>query len=115
MEEKFLPLLEGLAQKLGTTTEYIFDVMVKQARIDAYLILFGWVLFFTLVVALIRKRRKIDVVFSGDVSTLGILIIILMVSLVPGLVMLVAYTPAMLYGLFNPEVAAIKNILGALR
>lgn len=35
MNENTLKLLEQLAQKLGTTTEYLWNILIKQAYIDA--------------------------------------------------------------------------------
>lgn len=39
MEEKTIKLIEQLAQKLGTTTEYLWAVLLKQAPIDATVVL----------------------------------------------------------------------------
>ena len=40
MNEETLKLVEQLAQKLGTTTEYLWGVLIKQAPIDAFTNLF---------------------------------------------------------------------------
>ena len=40
MNEQTTKLIEQLAQKLGTTTEYLWSVLLKQAPIDATVTLF---------------------------------------------------------------------------
>lgn len=53
MNENTAKLLEQLAQKLGTTSEYLWRVLLKQATIDAtvnliqitLIMLFGWMLY----------------------------------------------------------------------
>lgn len=65
MNEQTNKMIEQLAQKLGTTTEYLWSVLLKQAPIDAtinllqilFVILFGWALF--------KTHRK----FLKDVET----------------------------------------------
>ena len=53
MDENTAKLIEQLAQKLGTTSEYLWRVLLKQAQIDAttnliqivLILLFGWGLY----------------------------------------------------------------------
>ncbi len=58
MENQTAQLLEKLANKLGTTSEYLFSVMVKQAPIEATILLFQYIAIIIFGIILFRLRNK---------------------------------------------------------
>lgn len=61
MNDNATKLLELLAQKLGTTTEYLWMVLVKQAPVDATITLFQTVLIMMFGWFLYRKHKRLMV------------------------------------------------------
>lgn len=58
MNEQTIKLLEQLAKKLGTTTEYLWTVLIKQAPIDSTLTLFQILLVIIFGIVLYRVHKR---------------------------------------------------------
>lgn len=67
MNENTVKLVESLAQKLGTTSEYTWGVLVKQAQINAWLSIF-WLIVVCLMAVGLFKLHKFFMTpaFVGD-------------------------------------------------
>lgn len=114
MEQEMVNLLKELATQLGTTTEYLWAVTIKQAYIQAYVSLIvclfplvamvGWA---SLVFYCIKK--KVD----GDLIT--ILCIVGLIALLASCALWGTHIPQVIAGFYNPEYWALDNILSHLK
>lgn len=124
MNEQTIKLLRELAEKLGTTAEQLWSVLVKQAPIDAVtdlLILAGsWVIFWILLsyskkayadYALKEAANKNE--YRGpDPSKAIIFAIIAVVAGMASVIGSIAFASPIISGLFNPEYWALRQIIG---
>lgn len=108
MNEKILKALTALAEKLGTTAEYLWGVLVKQAPINGVidlLVITGWITGFFICLKIIRKNK---------VESEG-LMLIAYVSTIVFAIGSVGFTTFlmsdMLSAFFNPEYWALHKIL----
>jgi len=118
MENTALKLLETLATKLDTTTEYVWSVLIKQAPISAitnvsYLII-------SIIVPILLwklhsyfyRQKMYESEYSEFVITLmGALTLLTLICLGVG----IALIPSIISGLFNPEYWALQQILSYLK
>lgn len=123
MNQQLSALLEKLATKLGTTTEYLWGVLVKQAYISAtmsllYLalsIVSGIILFKLHKAFLVEKKEgnysrnkyETNEEVGAIMAVLAVVWLILSVCLLCGL-------SNIFNGYFNPEYWALKEILGSI-
>ncbi len=125
MNDNTAKLLEQLAQKLGTTTEYLWRVLLKQAPISAtttllqifLILLFGWGLW-KIHKRLMKKQGEgnysenlyeeweMGAMFPMALGTL-IFSIMLVISLFS--------ISDVINGYFNPEYWALKEVLSSLK
>lgn len=116
--EQATKLLEQLAVKLGTTVEYLWAVLVKQAYVNAItnLIFAGIAALVILIgLAFIPKIMKLDSTDGGyDISsrTLGWIIYLIITGAC--LITVIACTIPAITELANPEYWALKEVLSAL-
>jgi len=109
-------LLEGLAEKLGTTTKYLWEVLIKQARIDfisttiQYLLLaiavFVWINLFRYCLKNHKKIYEDDKEMVWGIS-LGITSVILFILTMIAFFYINTYLASIL----NPEYWALQQIL----
>lgn len=115
MNDKELQLLNTLAEKLGTTSEYIWEFSVKQATLDSYISLgiFGaWALLAMLAATSLVFAIKYD--NSKEVVWTAISVI---ASIIFSLIVLfygAASIKDIVTGLKNPEAKAFKTIVSEL-
>lgn len=138
MNEQTEKLLRELAEKLGTTTEHLWGVLVKQCMVEA---VSTTVLFvFCVVVAIVLMRtaivntRKVPVVDSEGKQMLNrwnepqvaskwdhddalptVCWIVSGVMALLSLVLTVEMSQCVIQAIWNPEYWALKQILGAMK
>jgi hypothetical protein len=120
--ENLTELLRELAEKLGTTTEYLWEVMIRQAYISATLNLL-YVIFFIVYTIAIWKVHLYLLKTSDDESysryddyeenaTIPMITcLMLWLGLAIGLFLAI---PVIFYGYMNPEYWALQQILGKI-
>lgn len=119
MNEQTTKLIEQLAQKLGTTTEYLWTILLKQAHISAsitlvYLVLiiiFGIILY-KLHKYFLEKDEHGDTRYENGADLF--MIILLTFYLIMFIVCLICI-PNIINGFFNPEYWALNEILNTLQ
>ncbi len=114
------PLLEQLATKLGTTTEYLWAAMLRQAPIDGVV----WIIQTVFVVASVFVLRSLSLVTcrkiqSDDWDELGIIFGALLVLgwlfILILCVVIFFNISIILAAFFNPEYWALDQILSKLK
>ena len=115
--ERLTELLEKLANELGTTTKYLWSVLLKQARIE---IIEWFVMAIIFVAFLIPLYKYIKWIFNkweditdkdhevGHVIISGLLGFTLFIF---GIVILCSI-PNVIDAIFNPEYWALKQVIG---
>lgn len=64
--EQIAPLLEKLAEQLGTTSEYLWAVLLRQAPVNVLVFLIHVLLFFVLTVAWIHISKPLAKTVAGQ-------------------------------------------------
>jgi len=109
MEEKAIELLEQLAVQLGTTAEYLWGVLVRQAYVNAIISIIIEIVFFifiaTYIKLLIKYIHKSDSDDYGIPLFIGGFISIIMFGFMIGGIL------DIVTGFVNPEYWALKEIL----
>ena len=120
MEEKITQLLEGLAIQLGTTTEYLWSVLVKQAYVAAISGTIQVILLSLFTFALYRvsigtyHKVNPDKGMGWEEIIYIPLIIVGVVVAVVWLCFLQQYPDLLMSAIFNPEYWALNHILEAI-
>jgi hypothetical protein len=119
MNEKLTILLEKLATQLGTTTQYLWKVLLSQAKVDgvksllyiAFVIITGLLLF-----KLHRKCSNADDGFFCYEQNEAAIMMVLIMTLIWAVMFFVGIGAAsdMLNAFFNPEYWALKEVLDIL-
>ena len=118
--EQVAKLLEQLATKLGTTVEYLWGVLMKQAHVNAIINLsfVGLMLIITITwLAFIPKIIKLDS-DDGDYdspSTRTLTWIFFAITNVISIIVIIACLTTAITELLNPEYWALQEILGQLK
>jgi ABC-type multidrug transport system permease subunit len=125
MNEQSAKLLEQLANKLGTTSEYLWGVLIKQAPIDAtvqllqtlVLVIFGWLLWkaHKKLSAKPKDQNSYDSSYYDRYDTLAVIPMVI-ATLVWALLIIICFIcfGSIISGYFNPEYWALKEILNAM-
>ncbi|MEI6059411.1 MAG: hypothetical protein WCR72_01830 [Bacteroidota bacterium] len=121
MNEQTTKLIEQLAQKLGTTTEYLWLVLLKQAPIDATVTLFQtlFVMLFGLALWKINKRllkKGSEDKYSEtgyEKYEEGAIIPMIIATIVFAILFIICFCCIgdIVNGYFNPEYWALERIL----
>ena len=120
MNENTTKLLEQLAQKLGTTSEYLWTILVSQAHLDAWhklIMLMLSVLAFILITRLnLRAYSKGEYLDQYDDLTprCGWAIVSTIVTLA-FLIYGLSVISDILSGFFNPQFWALNYVMEALK
>ena len=115
--KEIAPLLEKLAEKLGTTSEYLWGILLKQAPIEATIIVGQMLLIvlFGIVLIVLHKRFSSTVdgesLYSRYEEAIAIPMIVCMVVFVILALSAFYAIPELMYGYFNPEYWALQEIL----
>ena len=121
MNKETQELLQKLAEKLGTTVEYLWQVLLKQAQIDAFTTLFQFFLIALFGVVLFRLHKKFlkplsddrysDNLYSKyDEAIVWPMIIGLIVFVILSICAFFSITD-MVNGFLNPEYWALQRVL----
>lgn len=108
MDEKTLKALEVLASKLGTTSEFVWGVLVKQAVASASInLIVSGVLFVIAATAFVFLRKNTDKLTDACVWAFSLILISMAI-------IFVFVFPYHISTLINPEYWALNRILEAL-
>lgn len=119
MNEKTTELIEQLAQKLGTTTEYLWGVLINQASISAITDLIYIVMSVVVGVVLFKLHRRFskedekgNCVYEEDFF-IGAMMFL---TAIWGIVFLVSIFSIgnIINGFFNPEYWALNKVLNLI-
>ena len=123
--ESLTPLLEKIAEQLGTTVEYLWAVLIKQAAVSATMSIIYIVGLVVVGLGLYRAHRKLMRVIQGKTHTTyydeyGEAAAVPMVLAATLWLILVMFAvgfsiPNAITGLFNPEYWALKEILSQIK
>lgn len=116
--ENLTTLLQELATKLGTTTEYLWGVLIKQAAIAAYTnlsVIIFTILFGISILLTNRYYKKTAKYVNKDnnwtVETIVFMVVIFAILLIASAVCI----PPMINGFFNPEYWALQEVLSVIK
>lgn len=113
MNDNTAKLLEQLAAKLGTTTEYLWGILLKQAPISATVQLVQTILIILAAVWLFKRHKKnlkSDYYDSDELETVVPMVLgalVLLILLIAALLCI----ETIFYGYFNPEYWALDKLL----
>ena len=120
--EKLTPLLEKLAEKLGTTTEYLWGVLLKQAPITAAIELMYLVLVILGGLALYKIHRRLSKEVEGKNSLYYDLEAVAAVpmgiaTLIWSVIFIICFFSigTIVTGFFNPEYWALNEIMNLIK
>lgn len=126
MNEQTTKLIEQLATKLGTTSEYLWGVLIRQSYIsaistiitDIIIILLGFVLW--KVHKYFMKTQRLDSMrdyekYGDSESTLTILMTVCVFVYSVLIVVMLCRISDIINGFFNPEYWALNHILESLK
>lgn len=124
MNEKLTALLEKLSLKLGTTTEYLWKVLLVQAKISAIQSVFYLIAIIVIGVVLYRLHVKFSKPIKGNRYELNVydeydgapasMGVIAFIWLVMAIYVFCCSIPNMIDGYFNPEYWALNEILSKI-
>lgn len=109
MDEHVAKLIEALATKLGTTAEYLWGVLVKQATIQAAAEATLLICSVAATVWLIYLFKKNSKEWEEDTMTFVAVLAIFMTLL--SVIMFFFLAPTIITAIFNPEYWALKQVL----
>lgn len=106
-------ILEKLAEKLGTTAEHLWGVLVYQAPISATADIFILIILWLFAVVWLRTvREKTKKGGNGwDYEPAGLAWIVVIVSFVVSFIITANSLPFIIAGFTNPEYWALKQII----
>lgn len=126
MEKSIAMVLEQLSNKLGTTVEHLWSVLVKQATVDAVINIVCIIIVAALGVLLYKLHKKFSketkpqeesytsTEYERHESTAIIMGISTAVWAIIAIVMFFCLIPETITALVNPEYTALKNVLTML-
>lgn len=126
MNEQTVRLIEDLASKLGTTSEYLWNVLIRQAPIDSITSIFRIIGVVVFGIVLVKLHLKFSV---RDTHNYGIydatiydrnrgVAIIMSISVCIFVILTIASLfeiPSIVNGLANPEYWALKEIIRSIK
>lgn len=118
MNETTAKLLEQLASKLGTTTEYLWSVLLKQASIDATTTLFQFILIGISAKSLYSLHKKLCKEvdgYTGYEKNESYIFTMAIAGIIVAFLAVIAFFHIgdVVNGLVNPEYWALDRILKA--
>lgn len=120
MNEQATKLIEQLAQKLGTTSEYLWGILLKQATIDATITLIQCILIWLGVIVFYKFHKyfskKEDRTYSIYDRNETICATMVIASFIMGVMLIISFFSinSIISGYFNPEYWALNEILKSL-
>jgi len=117
MNDQIASLLNDLAVKLGTTVEYLWASLLKQAKIEAtvqlVMLVATWVALLATAAAMLRWYRR-GISKTGENFAIPITIV-WVVGAMFALVTLFVMPCNIFTGLFNPDYWALQKVLSLLK
>lgn len=119
MNEQTAALVSQLAAKLGTTSEYLWGVLLKQAAIQGWIMLLQYSVTLIVLVAFFRFRSRLSAAWHSWVeaeevsAVVGIVVIGLVMTI--WLIACVFTVESMLTAFLNPEYWALERVLSAVK
>lgn len=118
MNDNITKLIETLAAKLGTTAEYLWAVLIRQAPISATTSLILCLVFITLAAVytkwLIKKAKDDELDCLDNESNFVIALVGGLLSII-GVIVIICLFSDIITGYFNPEYWALQKILDQLK
>lgn len=128
MDDRIMSLLEGLSEKMGTTADHLYKVLVKQAKIDAItsVIIFAFFLLCAplvlaawhhLIPLCVPENPKGQYSFEREwpseiqASFAGLCVVTILLA-IGFLIQFFTSIETVSKGIFNPEASAVEKILG---
>jgi hypothetical protein len=125
MNEQTAKLLEQLANKLGTTSDYLWSILLKQAPIDATVTLLQTLFLFIVGWGLWKVHKKLLTKPKGQdyyesyyqKYDINAAVLMVFVTIGWGIMMIIYFCSfdSIISGFFNPEYWALEEILNSLR
>lgn len=120
MNEHTAVLLQGLANKLGTTSEYLWSILLKQAPVFATVALAQYVVTVVVMVLLWRFRvgisKAVTKGFEGDADILAFLGCAIFAIVSVGWLLACIFTFGnVVTAIVNPEYWALEKILDTVK
>ena len=116
MNEQTEKLIRELADKLGTTVEHLWGVLIKQAPITAVTDLLECVMLAVVCIVggkyLLRWHRKLDGNCEADHPGLVMLYVVWVVMLIITIISVLTSVSEIANAILNPEYWALKQITG---
>lgn len=118
MNDEAIKLLESIASKLGTTTEYLWNVLLSEAKYDAIvsiiqLTIMTVFIYFTIKLH-IKFCKEIDdknSIYYDNEYTVGLPMIFAAIISAIFIFIILMGLPELISSIFNPEYWALKRIL----
>ena len=116
MNDETAKVIDGIAAKLGTTTEYLWGVLIRQAPISATITLVYFVVLLLIGFGLFRLHKYFmkEDAYDNYNNDPMLLMIILSAAWVILMVICFLNLDNIFIGYFNPEYWAINKILNSL-
>lgn len=121
MDSNTQQLLQQLANKMGTTVQYLWSVLIKQARVSAITDLITLSITILLAYAIFRIHLKLSFTKGtsshckyDDNEAYGIIMLVGTITIAAMLLIHLCFMGDTINGFFNPEYWALKEILDSL-
>jgi len=115
MDSNTKELLEQLAAKMGTTSQYLWSILLKQAPIDATISLIQIIFTLLLGYALFKLHVKFNESEAYDNDATWIIMGCLVIIYLIFLCIAIACISFVVNGYFNPEYWALNRVLDACK
>lgn len=119
MNDNTVQLLQGLADKLGTTSEYLWSILLKQAPVFAWITTAQYVATLLLLIVLWRYRKPISnaiKVMVEETEIFGVILVgIGIVCLTLWLIACVCVFESVVTAFVNPEYWALDKVLATVK
>ena len=120
MNEQITSLIEQLAQKLGTSVEYLWGVLIKQAEVEVitfFIALTLSAIAATSAIFMLKHSQKYWNYENAPLSAWVCLIggIIVAICALIGFVGLILSIPDLISAIKNPEYWALKEVLSTIK
>jgi flagellar biosynthesis protein FlhB len=118
-DDKIANLLEELANKLGTTMEHLWNILMHQAYIEAFKNIMLIALFIIAGILTLRytikynKGKSIEDI-DNDFGSIAVIILSIVISVFT-IAIIVCFVPETVDAIFNPEYWALNHILKLIR
>lgn len=116
MTDELAKALEMLAQKLGTTSEYLWGVLLKQAPLTAITDLIQYTIIIVSCIIWYKMTKIINAkVLNYDLGDEHLIwIVIVWVILAISIIVVFFSLPNTIYAIFNPEYWTLDKLLSEL-